>query len=286
MNAPARPVLRYHGGKWVLAPWIIAHFPRHRCYIEPFGGAASVLLRKPRAHQEVYGDLDGDVVNVFRVLRDPVQAEALRRACELTPFARTEWEEACTPTEDPVERARRAIVRSYFGHGSASVNPEHCTGFRGRSMRNGTVAAVDWARWPAQVPRYVERLRGVVIDHRDALALIRQHDGADSLFYVDPPYPFATRGRVRQCYRHELDEAGHRALAQVLRQISGLVVVSGYPCDLYDGELYPDWPRFSCVATADGGRARREVLWLSPRTAEALERQQSLAFTTNHQETT
>lgn len=286
--APTRPVLRYHGGKWVLAPWIIAHFPPHRCYVEPFGGAASVLLRRPRAHQEVYNDLDGDVVNVFRVLRDPEAAEALRRACELTTFSRAEWEMASEPAiVDPVERARRTIVRSFFGHGSASVNPDHVTGFRGRSIRNGTVACVDWARWPQQVPRYVERLRGVVIERRDALELIRQHDDPGTLFYCDPPYPHATRGRIRQCYRHEMDDPGHRALAEVLHQVAGMVVVSGYACDLYDRDLYAGWPRVTCAATADGGRARTEALWLSPRTAAALTQQQAIPFvptTTRSQE--
>jgi hypothetical protein len=83
MNAPTRPALRYHGGKWRLAPWIIGNFPPHRTYVEPYGGAASVLLRKRRCYAEVYNDLDSEIVNVFRVLRDTV--EALAQLCRCKP---------------------------------------------------------------------------------------------------------------------------------------------------------------------------------------------------------
>lgn len=124
-RAPRRPVLRYHGGKWRLAPWICAHFPAHRLYVEPFGGAASVLLRKPRSYGEIYNDLDGEIVNVFRVLRD--NGHALRAALELTPFAREEFAESYMPHSDPIEQARRTIVRSFQGFGSAAVCGE---GFR------------------------------------------------------------------------------------------------------------------------------------------------------------
>jgi DNA adenine methylase len=62
--------MRYHGGKWMLAPWVIENMPPHRVYIEPFGGAASVLIRKKRSYAEIYNDLDGEVVNLFRVCRD------------------------------------------------------------------------------------------------------------------------------------------------------------------------------------------------------------------------
>src|SRR5690606_6837914 len=98
----ARPIIRYHGGKWRIAPWIISHFPEHRVYVEPFGGGGSVLLRKPRSYAEVYNDLDGEIVNLFRVARDC--GDELIRSVELTPFARDEFMLAYEETEDPIEQ--------------------------------------------------------------------------------------------------------------------------------------------------------------------------------------
>ncbi|CAB5540684.1 DNA adenine methylase [Citrobacter werkmanii] len=115
------PAIRYHGGKFRLASWIISHFPDHRCYVEPFGGAASVLLKKKQSEAEVYNDLDGDVVNLFRVLRDPVSSQALIDACALTPYSRVEFRCAYEPTDDPIEKARRLIVRATMGFGSAGA---------------------------------------------------------------------------------------------------------------------------------------------------------------------
>src|SRR5581483_7877961 len=105
-----------------LAEWIISHFPPHRVYVEPFGGAASVLMCKPRSFAEIYNDRWSVVVNVFRVLRDPDTAAALERRLRLTPFAREEFE-APWPSDDadPIERARRSILRSFAGFASAST---------------------------------------------------------------------------------------------------------------------------------------------------------------------
>src|SRR3954466_7106373 len=102
MSGGRRPVLRWHGGKWKLAPWIISHFPPHRIYVEPFGGAASVLLRKTPAFSEIYNDLDGEAVNLFQVLRRPADAGRLIELLELTPFARAEFEDSYAECEDPV----------------------------------------------------------------------------------------------------------------------------------------------------------------------------------------
>lgn len=110
-----RPVLRWHGGKFLLAPWVISHFPKHRIYVEPFGGAASVLLQKPRSYGEVYNDLNGDVVNLFQVLRDPELALTLANMLRLTPFSRVEFKLSYVPADCQVERARRLVVRCFQG---------------------------------------------------------------------------------------------------------------------------------------------------------------------------
>lgn len=268
MNAVARPLVRYHGGKWKLAPWIIGHFPRHVVYCEPFGGGASVLLQKDRVKAEVYNDLDGEIVNLFRVVRD--RGHELARLIELTPFARDEFDGAFDPSPDPVEQARRTVLRSLAGFGSTMTARNNDgslerTGFRCSSRRSGTTPAQDWRNYPGKLPALIERLRGVVIENRDAAECMRQHDSETTLHYVDPPYVHDTRGKKRsgRGYAHELQDGEHAALAEQLRALRGFVVVSGYRCDLYD-ELYRGWRRIDRNSMADGARPRVESLWLSP----------------------
>jgi len=258
VSATTRPIVRYHGGKWLLAPWIISHFPRHRAYVEPFGGGASVLLRKPRSYAEVYNDLDGEIVNLFRVVRD--HGLELVEALELTPFARDEFVTSYEPCADPVEQARRTVTRSFMGFGSNAHNRK--TGFRANSNRSGTTPARDWRNYPDALVTSIDRLRGVVIENRDAIAVMAAHDGPETLHYVDPPYVASTRDAGSD-YRHEMTDDDHRRLAYFLRTVEGMVVVSGYPSDLYD-ELFADWRRVDRVALADGASKRTEVLWFSP----------------------
>lgn len=272
-------MLRYHGGKWKLAEWIISYFPDHRVYVEPFGGGGSVLLRKPRSSAEVYNDLWDVVVNVFAVMRDSQKAAQLKAAIEMTPFARTEFNSAFghRPTElGDVEAARLAILRSFAGFGPASTNGDYATGFRCNSNRSGTTPAHDWVNYPSHINTFVERLKGVVIENKSALEVIAQHDGQQTLFYVDPPYPLSTRNVARgnAVYACDLTDDQHRELAQVLRSVQGTVVLSGYHCDLYDRELYPDWYSAERIHMADGARERTEVLWMNRK----LDRQADLMF--------
>lgn len=254
---PQRPVLRYHGGKWILGRWIISHFPDHKVYVEPFGGAASVLLQKERTYAEIYNDLDGEIVNLFRVLRE--KGEKLVRALELTPFSRSDFSQSYTPTMDALEQARRTVVRSFMGFGSNSHNK--LTGFRSNSNRSGTTPAHDWRNYPDNLGAIIERLRGVCIENRDASKVMTAHDEAHTLHYVDPPYVAATRDKGGD-YRHEMTDEDHRALAETLHGLRGMVCLSGYPCALYDG-LYGDWRRVERKAHADGARDRTEVLWMN-----------------------
>lgn len=263
-------MLRWHGGKWRLAPWIIRHMPPHRIYVEPFGGAASVLLRKPRSYAEVYNDLDAEAVNLFRVLRAPEQAGRLVRLLELTPFARDEFNDCYEPATDPVERARRLIVRAFMGYGADGAHSPYRTGFRANSNRRGSTPAHDWAGYPAAMAGLVGRLRGVVIESRDAVEVMRCHDSAETLHFVDPPYPHTTRsrsgrrpgGKPAGLYAHELTDQEHAALLEALRDLDGMVLLSGYACPLYDDAL-ADWRRVEKDTYADGARPRTEVLWIN-----------------------
>lgn len=260
-----RPALRWFGGKWTLAPRLIELFPPHRIYVEPFGGAASVLLRKPRSYAEVYNDLDDEVVNLFRVLRGDRAAE-LHRAVELTPFARVELAEAYEMADDDVERARRLIVRSYQGYGSDATTQDRRTGFRSDSHRSGTTPARDWANYADALPAIIARLRGVTVENRPALQVMQTHDGPETLHYVDPPYHPDTR--KSGTYRHELEHDQHVELLAGLCELEGAVILSGYRHALYD-EALRDWRRIDLAHHADGGRKRVECVWLSPNAEQA-----------------
>jgi DNA adenine methylase len=261
-DEPRRPLVRYHGGKWMLAPWIISHFPEHRRYVEPFGGGASVLLRKSRSFTEVYNDLDSEIVNLFRVCRD--DGENLVRALSLTPFSRSEFRASYLPAGDPLEMARRTIIRSFQGFGSDGIHSHHVTGFRGFSERSGTTPAHDWANFPKALRLILSRMQGVVIEHQDALHILRKYDGPDALHYADPPYVHSTRTCVDagRGYRHEMADEQHRELAEVLHTLKGAVVLSGYHSPLYDG-LYAHWRRVERASLADGALKRTEVLWMN-----------------------
>lgn len=276
MSEVTRPVLRYHGGKWMLAPWILQFLPAHRVYTEAFGGAASILMRKPRAKMvEVYNDLDGEVVSLFRILRDEVQSARLASLLELTPYARFEFDLSYEPVDDPLEQARRTVVRAFQGFGSDTASGAK-SGFRANGNRQTTHPATDWTNYPRAVAAFCARLRGVVIENRPAAELLLQQDSPQALHYCDPPYVHETRSAnvVKQGkgYRHEMTEQDHRDLARVLHDLKGMVVVSGYAGDLYDRELFSDWERHTRDTTADGGLARTEVVWLNAACSAALHR--------------
>ena len=245
----------------MLASWIVSHFPAHRCYVEPYSGAASVLMHKRPAKAEIYNDLDSDVVNLFRVLRD--HGDELRQKLMLTPFARDEFDLAYEVIEEPVEKARRMLVRAAFGRASASASSPWKASFRSYTgAGRSTTAAQDWANYPSYILEFTNRLRGVIIENMDAMELIQQHDAPDTLFYLDPPYVASERD-LAQDYRHEMTDVQHREMALALKSLKGLVVVSGYKSALYD-ELFEGWRREDTGTFSDGASKRIECIWLSP----------------------
>lgn len=263
MKAP----FSYYGGKGALAEWIASLMPAHRVYLEAFAGSAAVLFAKPRSTHEIINDVDGDVVNFFRVLRE--NPDELELACRLTPYSREEFARA-TPGEDldSIERARRWWVRvnqSFAKMGTAS------TGWSTSIRRGSNNARSVWNRIDRFVP-CVERLAGVTIENRDALTLIGEHAVDDAVIYVDPPYLAQTRSGLQRRpsgdYAHEFArEDEHRALAEVLHQSPATVILSGYPSGLYE-DLYADWSRVerTVLRRTSNGRSNPkphavEVLW-------------------------
>lgn len=269
------PVIRYHGGKFRLAPWVVEHFPPHTCYVESFGGAAGVLMHKTRSYAEVYNDVDGDIVNLFRVLQSSEQRQQLTEQLVLTPYARAEFELAWTETVDPVERARRTIIRAQMGFGSAGAT-KGVTGFRIDTKRQYGTAQQLWVRYPEHIAAMGERLTGILIENRPAIEVITAHDTASTLHYIDPPYLHQTRVRGAskgRYYRHELGDNDHRELLATISNLKGMVVLSGYPSDMYDQAL-PGWTCNTTnarISAGRGGAVRQERLWLNPACMEALQ---------------
>ena len=252
--------------------------PDHRTYVEPFGGGASVLLRKPPSETEIYNDLDDDVCNLFAVLRNPGQAQQLADLVELTPFARAEFFGAYADCADPVERARRLIVRAQMGFGSAGAS-KGITGFRATGGRQKNRETDLWSRQPERIQTVARRLKRVIIENRDALQVVRiienrdalqvvrYYDEPDSLFFVDPPYLANTRNAdTVGAYRHEMTDAQHIELLQLLNQCSGKILLTGYSHPIYD-DLLNGWQKHTRQVQASGNRGgvtRQECLWINP----------------------
>lgn len=257
--------LRYFGSKWSIANWIVEHLPEHRGYVEVFGGSAAVLLTKSRSYAETYNDIEGGVVNFFRVLRD--HPEELIRVCELTPFSRAEHLEAFEACDDSMEAARRFFVRSWLTRGGYQ-REGHTRGFWvDPGMGRGSAPAATFARLPARLRLVADRLAGVVIEQLDWRSLFRRYDREGALFYCDPPYMWETRIR-RSVYLHEWGVEEHCAFLTAAAALEhGMVALSGYRSDLYDAEL-ADWLRVETGLTTQTGKRRVECLWLSPRAAE------------------
>lgn len=230
-----RPPVKWHGGKHYLAQCIVSRFPPHHTYVEPFGGAASVLLNKEPSPVEIYNDLDERITRLFRVLRD--HGDEFRRRLTLTPYSEIEFETAEEQATDEIEQVRRDFVRwrlSLGGRGDSFSYTLHRVRRLMADVVSGYLSAID-----EQLPLIVDRLRTVEITSRPAIEVIRKWDSETTLIYCDPPcLPSTLQENSRDVYGREMGENDHRELADVLSSCSAHVVLSGYPSELYQ-ELYP-----------------------------------------------
>ena len=261
---PHRPALRYFGGKWRLAPWIISHFPKHVCYEESFCGASSVLMLKAPSQFEYLNDADGRVVNFFTQLRD--HRVELERRISLTPFSRAEFELSREIAHEPMEDARRLYVLLWQGRGGH----ERSTGWRFQRRHARSKTAIADFLDCSHLDPIAQRLRLVGIERDDAFAVLRRYDGPDTLHYVDPPYLASQRSKTSDRYRVEFKtDADHRLLLALLDKLVGHVVLSHPRCELYE-ELLGRWTQDSKMHLTGGrsgdgaGTKSEEVLWLNP----------------------
>lgn len=265
----SRPVLKYYGSKFLLAPWIASHFPKHDSLAVPFAGSLSDVLRwKPVKHTAV-NDLDDNVYNFFKVLRDV--PDDLIEAIKLTPWHAKEYEISKHPDEygDPVEDARRFFYRCWMPIQGGPAPGK--SSFRIR-RKGSTPAAKDG--WNIDHLYIVaERLKLMTFLQEDAVDFVRRFNDEEVLIYADPPYVKSTRAR-RKGYEHDSSDDLHVRLAQALNEHRGYVVVCGYDNDLYD-ELYSGWYKDSKLSRTNGSGSRVETVWMSPRTWEALEAERS-----------
>lgn len=256
----------WYGGKFSHLDFILPHIPvdaTHFCDV--YGGSAAVLLNVSPFPVETYNDIDSELVNFFRTLRE--QGSELTKAIGLTPFSREELVLACLPARNlsDLERARRFYVRARQTRtGLAQTSSEgrwaHCV----LTSRAGMAGAVS--RWLGSVDglsEIAQRLLRVQIENAPALDVIRRYDTVGTVFYLDPPYVHSSRGDA-SAYGHEMTEEEHRALAETLRTVRGRVILSGYRTALYD-ELYRGWRREDaderlCHSVR---KPRRESLWLN-----------------------
>ena len=254
-------VIKYPGAKWGVAPWVISHFPEHRSYLEPFFGSGAVLFTKSRSAIETVNDIDGDVVNLFDWIRkDPAR---LAHAIRFTPYARDEYDRAWAAQYTETDNFRRAVnfyIRMMMGHGFRTTGEK--VGWKNDVQgREAAYAAKCWAKTPEVIIQAAERLRGVQIENRPAVELIRRFNYQNVLIYADPPYMLGTR-QDRKQYRHEMTDDDHMELLEAIKAHRGPAIISGYDSDLYNREL-KGWYKDGRTSFTQTASKRREILWMN-----------------------
>lgn len=252
MNA----ILKYPGAKWRIADWIIGYMPKHKVYLEPFFGSGAIFFKKQPSYLETINDVDGNIVNLFRVCRE--HPEELARAINFTPFSREEYVN-CYDLDvgDSVERARRTLVRFHQSFGTSN---SFKNSWRNVQTYGGPRCATMWNGLPEVILQCCERLKNAQIENIDAIELIGRYNSKDTLIYCDPPYLQSVR--KKNLYKHEYSEAQHISLINTLKRSNAMVILSGYDNELYN-DMLPDWCTAVKNTTAQMGLHRTEKIWMN-----------------------
>ncbi len=279
-------VVRWYGGKGIMLQKLLPLIPMTPVYVEPYGGAASIMTNLSPRPCEVYNDLDGRLVNLFRVLQNPEQSKLLLDRLRYTPYS---FDEFCLALEqresdDPIEAAWGFYVSQNQGFsGTADTK-----GNWGRVFVSANGMARNCSAWrsrKASLDAIIRRFERVQIDRCCALECIRYWDSANTTFYLDPPYAEETRAKgERNVYAHEAEDNHHERLVDLILGAKGCVVLSGYDTPLYAPLDASGWRKIefqtACHAegrtrksglqgnfSAQAKAGRTEVVWLNPKAA-------------------
>lgn len=238
MKKKIRPSFKCHGGKFYLCQWVLENFPlgyENLTYIEPFSGAASVMMNKLPSQEECLNDLDSGIVAILRVLRD--QCDEFIACLKKTKYTQKNFELAMSRKEfvNDLDYAVNEFVLRRMSRGG--LKTAFAWSERTRGGRPGDENA--WTTMHKILPVISERLQSVYILNRPASEVIKAFNISSTLLYVDPPYLPDTR-QSKEAYQFEMDADDHVTLSDQLKNFRGKVMVSGYPSILYN-RLYKGW---------------------------------------------
>ena len=261
-----KAIFRYPGSKWAIAKWIISHFPpgyEKMVYLEPFFGSGAVFFNKNPGAVETINDMDSDIVNLFRVLRE--QPEELKRVLELTPYSREEYDRSFEKCRDPLEKARRYMVRTTQAIGAKMYKGDKC-GWRNHKQMKVGGTACKWGGITGTIDVAAARLRGdtthlVQIEHMDGLDLIRRYNNRETLMYLDPPYLWKLR-KSGKLYQVEMTEEEQLEMLDEITRSKAKIVISGYESDIYNEKLR-GWHKDSTFSQTTSGVMAEEVIWMN-----------------------
>lgn len=252
-----KTILKYPGAKNRLARWIVSFIPEHKVYLEPYFGSGAVFFNKPKAKIETINDINDEVYNLFRIIRE--FPDELAKQIEMTAYGRKEYAEAYIQkdSDKDIERARKFLVRCWQGMGSSNV---YKNGFRSSQQGNSPRTTKHWGELPERILLAAERLKHAQIERLDALELLKRYDTEDVFIYLDPPYlPGIRKGYL---YQNEMTVEDHIQLLEVVKKHPGKVLLSGYDNDLYN-EILNGWNKMKKQTQEEGGLKREETLWFN-----------------------
>lgn len=260
-----RRVLKYPGSKWSIAKQLVKLIPEHHSYVEPFAGSMAVLFSKPPSDIETINDLDYDVVNLFLCIQE--DSEKLARLVMTTPYSRQFYDDSYKT--DPVaemmlgadrfHKACQFLIRCWQGHGFRTNG--YKVGWKNDVQgREKMYALWNWYRLPEWIIEIAERLRCVQVENRPAIEVIQRFDFDNVFMYLDPPYLLSTR--TGKQYKHEMSDADHEELLEIITNSKAKIMISGYESEMYNDYL-KEWKKAKFKNCAEHSGTRIETIWMN-----------------------